>query len=62
VKARLLLCVVMHLAYVIHSRRGRVWLVLVALALLGLCIAAFILLSEKSREPFGIDELYGLLD
>jgi len=46
-------CVVMHLTYVIHSR---VWVVLVALAILGFCIAAFFF------QPFGFDELYGLLD
>ena len=58
-KARRLECVGMHLTYVIH---GRVWLVLVALAILGLCIAGFVCLSGKSQEPFGFDELYGLLD
>jgi hypothetical protein len=33
-----------------------------ALAILGFCIVAFVLLSGKSQEPFGFDELYGLLD
>ncbi len=52
-------CVVMHLIYLIHSR---IWVVLVALAILGSCIAGFVFLSGKSQEPFGFDELYGLLD
>jgi hypothetical protein len=49
----------MHLTYVIHSR---VWGALVVLAILGFCIAAFLFLSGKAQEPFGFDELYGLLD
>jgi hypothetical protein len=49
----------MHLTYLIHSR---IWVGLVALAILGFCIAAFIFLSGKPQEPFGFDELYGLLD
>jgi len=49
----------MHLTYLIHSR---VWVVLVALAILGFCMASFVFLLGKSQEPFGIDELYGLLD
>jgi hypothetical protein len=49
----------MHLTYLIHSR---IRVVLVALAVLGFFIAALIFLSEKSQEPFGFDELYGLLD
>jgi hypothetical protein len=49
----------MHLTYLIHSR---VWVVLVALAILGFGIAGFIFLSGKSQEPFGFDEFYGLLD
>jgi hypothetical protein len=52
-------CVVMHLTYLIHTR---VWVVLVALAILGFCVAGFVFLSGKSQEPFGFDELYGLLD
>jgi hypothetical protein len=49
----------MHLIYLIHSR---IWVVLVAVAILGFCIAGFVFLSGKSQEPFGFDELYGLLD
>jgi hypothetical protein len=49
----------MHLTYIINSR---VRVVLVTLAILGFCIAAFIFLSGKSQEPFEFDELYGLLD
>jgi len=51
--------VVMHLTDLIHSR---VWVVLVALAILSFRIAWFVFLSGKSQEPFGFDELYGLLD
>ena len=49
----------MHLTHLIHSR---VWVVLVALAILGFFIAGFVVLSGKSEKPFGFDELYGLLD
>jgi hypothetical protein len=49
----------MHLTHLIHNR---VWVVLVALAILGFFIAGFVFLSGKSQEPFGFDELYGLLD
>ena len=49
----------MHLTYLIHSR---VWVILVALAILGFWIAGLVFLSWKSQEPFGFDELYGLLD
>jgi hypothetical protein len=52
-------CVVMHLTYVVNSR---VMLVLVALAMLGFCVVAYVFLSGKLQEPFGFDELYGLLD
>ena len=38
------------------------WIVLMALAILGFCIVALVLLSGKPQEPFGFDELYGLLD
>jgi hypothetical protein len=37
-------------------------IVVMALAIVGLCIVAFVLLSGKSQEPFGFDELYGLLN
>ena len=46
----------MHLIYLIHSR---IWVVLVAVAILGFCIAGFVFLSGKSQEPFGFDELCG---
>jgi hypothetical protein len=54
--------VTMYLADVIHDRKWRVLVVLPALIVIALCVAAFALLSEKSREPFGIDQLYGWLD
>ena len=49
----------MSLWFLIQGRRGR--LVLLILAILALSTAAFVFLSEK-REPFGLDDLYGLLD
>jgi hypothetical protein len=49
----------MHLTYLIPSQ---IWVVLVAPVILGFCIAGFVFLSGKSQEPFGFDELYGLLD
>jgi hypothetical protein len=52
-------CVVMHLTYLIHSR---VRIVLMALAILGFCIVAFVLLPGKLQEPSTFDEFYGLLD
>ncbi len=58
-RTRRLECVIMHLSYLIHSRGG---VVLVALAILGCCIAAYVLFSGKAQEPFEFDELYGLLD
>jgi hypothetical protein len=51
----------MSLWFLINGRRGRAWLVLLILAILALSAAAFFLLSEK-RKPFGLDDLYGLLD
>jgi hypothetical protein len=55
-------CVTMHLAYVVHGRKGKVLVVLLALIVIALCIAVVAFLSEKSRAPFGIDQLYGWLD
>jgi hypothetical protein len=49
----------MSLWFLIQGRRGR--LVLLILAILALSTAAFVFLSER-REPFGLDDLYGLLD
>ena len=49
----------MHLTYLIHNR---IWVVLVALAILGFCVTGVVFLSEKSQEPFAFDELYGLVD
>jgi len=46
----------MHLTYLIRSR---VWVVPVALAILGFCLTIFVCLSGTSQEPFGFDELYG---
>jgi hypothetical protein len=50
----------MHLAHVIQSRKG--WAVLIALAIIGILIVAFVLLHGRSPGPFDMDELYGLLD
>ncbi len=49
----------MSLLFLIQGRRGRI--VLLILAILALSTVAFVFLSEK-REPFGLDDLYGLLD
>jgi hypothetical protein len=46
-EAECLECVVMHLTYVIH---GRVWVLLVVLATLGFCIAAFVVVSGKHKN------------
>jgi nitrate/nitrite transporter NarK len=58
----LLLEVVMHLGYWVHDRTARARVALIALLLLALCMAIFVLLAERSQEPLGIDELYGHLD
>jgi hypothetical protein len=52
----------MHFASVIQSRKGRAWAVLIALAIMGILIAALVLLSGRSPKPFEMDDLYGLLD
>jgi hypothetical protein len=52
----------MHFAHVIQSRKGRGWAALIALAIVGIVIAAFVLLSGRSPRPFEMDDLYGLLD
>ena len=52
----------MYLAHVIQSRKGRAWLVLIALAIGGIVIAAVVLWSTRSPKQFEIDDLYGLLD
>ena len=51
-----------HFAHVIQSRRIRAWAVLIVLAIVGILIAAFVLVSCKSPRPFEIDDLYGWLD
>jgi len=52
----------MYFAHVIQSRKGRAWLVLIALAIGGIVIAAVVLWSTRSSKQFEIDDLYGLLD
>ena len=52
----------MHFAHVILSRKGRPCAVLIALAIIGILIAAYVLLSGKPQGPFDMDQLYGLLD
>ena len=51
----------MHFAHVIQSRKGRAWALLVALAIVVILIAIF-LLSGRSPKPFEMDDLYGILD
>jgi hypothetical protein len=45
-----------------HGRTGLFWVILAALAILGFYIAHLLVFLGKSPEPFGIDELQGLLD
>jgi len=52
----------MYFAHVIQSRKGRAWVVLIALAIVGIVIAAVVLWSTRSAKQFEIDDLYGLLD
>ena len=52
----------MYFAHVIQSRKGRAWAVLIALAIMGILIAAVFLQSRRSPKPFEMDDLYGLLD
>jgi hypothetical protein len=52
----------MYFAHAIQSRKGRACAVLITLAIVGILIAAFVLLSGRSQGPFDMDELYGLLD
>jgi disulfide bond formation protein DsbB len=52
----------MHFASVIQSRKGQAWVVLIALAIIGILIAAVVLLSGRSLKPCEMDDLYGLLD
>ena len=47
---------------VIQSRKERAWVVLIALAIVGIVIAAVVLWSTRSAKQFEIDDLYGLLD
>jgi hypothetical protein len=52
----------MHFAHVIQNRKGRALVVLIALAIIGILIAAVVLLHGRSLGPIDMDELYGLLD
>ncbi len=53
----------MRFAHVIQSRKGgRALAVLIALAIIGILIAAVVLLSGRSPTRFQVDDLYGLLD
>jgi hypothetical protein len=42
--------------------RRRFWALVVALAIFGFFVAAWVLISGNSHEPFALDELYGVLD
>jgi hypothetical protein len=46
----------MHFAHVIPSRKLRVWVVLIALAILLILIATFFLQSRRSPKPFEMTE------
>jgi hypothetical protein len=48
----------MDITNIAHSRG---WALVVALAIFGLCISAWAVISEDSHEPFAFDELDGVL-
>jgi hypothetical protein len=48
----------MYFAHVIQSRKGRAWVVLIALAIVGIVIAAVVLWSSRSPKNFEIYVLY----
>jgi hypothetical protein len=52
----------MHFVHLIQNRKRPAWAVFVALAIVGLLIAAFVLFSGISPEQFQVDDLYGVLD
>jgi len=52
----------MHFAHVIQSRKGRAWVLLIALAIIGIFIAVVVFLSGRSPKPFEMDDWYGVLD
>jgi uncharacterized integral membrane protein len=52
----------MYFVHVIQSRKGRAWAVLITMAIVGILIAVFVLLSGRSNGPFNTDQIYGLLD
>lgn len=43
------------------ERRGRTWAALIALAIIGILVAAVVWLSFRSPKPFDPDDLYGVL-
>jgi hypothetical protein len=45
----------------IHGRKLRAWVVLIALLTL-ILILALVFLARRSQKQFDMDELYGLLD
>jgi hypothetical protein len=51
-----------YFAHAIQSRKGRTWVVLIALAIIGILIAAVVLSSGRSPKSFDLDDLYGVLD
>jgi hypothetical protein len=51
----------MHFAHVILSRKGA-WVLLIALAIIGVLIAVVVFLSGRSPKPFEMDDWYGVLD
>jgi hypothetical protein len=52
----------MQFAQVIQRRKGRTWVILIALSILAILIVAGFLHSRRSPEAFEMDDLYGLLD
>jgi hypothetical protein len=51
----------MHFAHVIQNRKGA-WVLLIALAIIGILITAVVFLSGRSPNPFEMDDWYGVLD
>ncbi len=51
----------MHFAHVVKNRKELASVIFFVL-ILGISLAAFVLLSGKFQGPFDVNELYGILD
>ena len=52
----------MHFVHLSQNRKRPAWAALVALAIVGFLIAAFVLFSGISLKHFQVDDPYGVLD